>query len=867
MPFRRVCCVVATSLLLGAGAAAQPPVSPLTLLPGDAVPGPAPGGQERPAAAKGSDQTFVVWYEQTEIRGARLDAGGQVIDSSPIRIARDRIGPNAALPRNATRSPQVAWNGESWLVVYPGETVSASGLYTTTYIFGVRVAPSGAVLDQAPIVIRTSEEVDPDSNNPPEWPAVAAGPDGNWTVVWSESAGTYVRVLRAHRLSPAGVKLTTTPLTLTNTAQYADAGQPEIVGLADGFLLSMRFGTMYGDNHDIWGRRYDTQMTPLTPAFFNVGSGDAQRYAAARPAAGGADALIVAQSTAGALYGFRLPAGAPTPANAAGHLLASAAAAREFGAGFDGQSWVLGHVQPGTSSNTLLVRRYSAALAPVDPAPLTVPPAPGFASAPYSFGPAVAELVGGGAKVLWHDNAVPADYNVWGSRLMPGAPPQPRELVSVEVPTQSAGGVATRPDGSGVLVYWSSSAAVQRILAQRFDSAGQVVDPEPVQVAAYTFPSSAGVPTVACNGAMYMITWPSGSKAWARRLLHDGAFLDPAPVPVLPVQDLEVVNMLSVEVSAIGDTFLVAGYSRQSFNRPYLRYARVRGSDMTVLDPTGPSFDLHTNQLGGFTTPQISPVGTPGAQRFFVVYTDFPPAGESGIDFELISPDGTRGHGTVAPGQSGASSPTVAAIGDAALVVYREDGPDGRDLFARQFTSQGIALTPETLVLSAPDSQAAPRLVSDGDSYFLAWSDYRHESGQNPLEPSRADVWGARLDASGASLDGVGFPVHVSPESEGAPRLGVLGDDRYLVFYSALTPQYPNVYRGGTRVIGAGACPADFGGDGSVTTADVSAFLSAWFADVANGSLDADFDDSGLTTTADITAFLGAWFGAIAGGC
>jgi len=62
-------------------------------------------------------------------------------------------------------------------------------------------------------------------------------------------------------------------------------------------------------------------------------------------------------------------------------------------------------------------------------------------------------------------------------------------------------------------------------------------------------------------------------------------------------------------------------------------------------------------------------------------------------------------------------------------------------------------------------------------------------------------------------------------------------------------------------------CPADFDGSGTVGTADLTAFLAAWFNDLADGTREADFNASGQTTTADITAFLGAWFAAAAGGC
>ncbi|HYE03202.1 MAG TPA: hypothetical protein VD963_08195 [Phycisphaerales bacterium] len=65
----------------------------------------------------------------------------------------------------------------------------------------------------------------------------------------------------------------------------------------------------------------------------------------------------------------------------------------------------------------------------------------------------------------------------------------------------------------------------------------------------------------------------------------------------------------------------------------------------------------------------------------------------------------------------------------------------------------------------------------------------------------------------------------------------------------------------------AGACSADFDASGTVTTADITAFLGAWFADLAAGGTVADFDLSGATNTADISMFLSAWFAAVAGGC
>ncbi|HYE03357.1 MAG TPA: hypothetical protein VD963_08995 [Phycisphaerales bacterium] len=65
------------------------------------------------------------------------------------------------------------------------------------------------------------------------------------------------------------------------------------------------------------------------------------------------------------------------------------------------------------------------------------------------------------------------------------------------------------------------------------------------------------------------------------------------------------------------------------------------------------------------------------------------------------------------------------------------------------------------------------------------------------------------------------------------------------------------------RQIAAYPCPGDFDRNWLVGTADITGFLSAWFADLANGTTEADFDRNGVVGTADITSFLNAWFASL----
>jgi len=62
-------------------------------------------------------------------------------------------------------------------------------------------------------------------------------------------------------------------------------------------------------------------------------------------------------------------------------------------------------------------------------------------------------------------------------------------------------------------------------------------------------------------------------------------------------------------------------------------------------------------------------------------------------------------------------------------------------------------------------------------------------------------------------------------------------------------------------------CPADWNADGAATSADISAFLTAWFFAATSGTPGADFDASGITDSRDLSAFLATWVAAVQMGC
>jgi len=62
-------------------------------------------------------------------------------------------------------------------------------------------------------------------------------------------------------------------------------------------------------------------------------------------------------------------------------------------------------------------------------------------------------------------------------------------------------------------------------------------------------------------------------------------------------------------------------------------------------------------------------------------------------------------------------------------------------------------------------------------------------------------------------------------------------------------------------------CPADFNGDGTVNSTDVSDFINQWFQDQVEGTLVTDWDHNGVVNSTDVSGFINSWFEDTAAGC
>ena len=720
--------------------------------PGDMIISAAAGMQVECDVARGGDTYLAVWSDGrstpddywpfategsgTDIYAVRLDASGNPIDAVPLVIDQ-ALGDQV--------EPQVAWNGENWLVVWKSATVT---LPTYERLEAVRVAPDGTVLDPTPITVHDDESFY-DWNGP-----ALEGGDGEW-IVTCQANGPVVGLLA---------------IRITGEGAVANPGGE----LVHDTFFSLDFDVAFaGDEYlFVWGGPFDAprgrlfgaDLTPLGPSFPIPFSDNAT--------SDGTDFLVVRASGSGPLAtvdAVRITHDGLVPdpvftidTSSAGTCCANVT--------WDGTYyWV--------SWGQLSVARVEPDGTLVDPGGVDfdVP-----ASYPIST-PRFAGVVGGGLQLVWNHGVSGADYpkDVFTARVDTAAQLGDETVISTGAPAQVDAELAAG-DEVNLLVYRSRTSDAGRILAHRIDDTGAALDAEPIEVATGPIPGlgvpSLGGPGAAWNGSNFMITWSDGLQIFARRMLPDGTFLDPTP--------LVVMDGFDPDVAAVGSIFLVVGIDFLSDNPQWQATHSMR-----VDGTTGLSLDAEPNALGGFAIFAQHPHVVSWADRWLVVWQrnishDNPAAGTT---VAFVDADGTT------PGLIEAPvgwRPEVAVAGDRALLVAvtQTIASATTDLAGAILLADGTFPDPAFTISSAADKQLMPTATWNGSEFIVAWEDKRSSV---IYFDERTDIYAARIGLDGAVLDPGGVAAAAATVPEIQPALLSVGG-RTLLAVSTLLSDAPH---------------------------------------------------------------------------
>jgi hypothetical protein len=772
----------ASASLPDAPKAASPDLDREILLPGDATIGPAALNQTSAQIAAGGNGYLVVWEDsrtnhlnilgnqgcqggepcgQTlkDIYAARLDANGQLVDTTPIVVSQATWDQTL---------PQVAWNGQNWLVVWNSQRV-ANFSYTTD-VMAARISPQGVLLDSQPIVVDGNPTIDE------LYPGVAS--DGtNWVVVWFDQ-GSYFE-LDAARISPEGTHLDPGGVPIYQP-QFPQAPYNFSIAFAqDEFLIAMQQWGPSDDN--IAALRITPSLQPIG-SFTNISTASGNQT---HPdvASNGTDFFVVwhdQRFTPSRVFGSRV--------NHAGQALDPSGIDISGGNGgypspevtWDGTQWIVAWDNYGSAS---YASRISTAGVVLDPGGVTI--------APNSSLPALAGKPGGGAQVVFTDSrgggASPSD--IYTASFSAAGAAGPNAPVSLGAPSQRQPDLA--PNGSGYMsVFLSEVSGETRIKAQRLNSDGTAIDSEPILVQGGF--RTLRAPRVAWNGTLYLVIWEDyafirGSvtgSTFGKRVAANGTVLDATAFEIVPGN--------FPDVAALGSDFLVVSTHEATNHIRYPKSVVVTGGGVVQGSPViiGSNFSLY---------PRVTALGN----RWLVTWQRHPthdnPA--SSINANFVNPDGSPvGEFNVAPSTS--RRPNVAAGPTQGIIVYYKSG----DVYARRILPDGTLLdaSPGMQVTSAPNDQFLPAVAWSGSEYVVAYEDYRNVLY---LDKPVSDIYGTRVDINGAVLDPSGFAIANDFIPEIQPVVEALNGS-YLIGYADFKYQAPyTAYRINVRQGQAGGLP------------------------------------------------------------
>ncbi len=246
----------------------------------------APGGQWDPALAFDGTNTLGVWQDD---RAAGSIFGGRV---TPGGAVLDQQGIPIALAPNDQRQADVAFDGANYLVAWRDERSTGA-----MEIYAARVTTGGAVLDSGGIPVSTGGCCR-------HSPAVASG-SGTSLVAWVGPGSTYTDI-RGARLSPEGVVLDPISIQISDGSSWE--WNPAVAFDGTNFFVVWR------DERSSPGDIYGTRVTPdgvaLDPEGIRITTGAAAWFPTI--AFDGTNYLVVwSNNQLGDIYATRVtPAGA-----------------------------------------------------------------------------------------------------------------------------------------------------------------------------------------------------------------------------------------------------------------------------------------------------------------------------------------------------------------------------------------------------------------------------------------------------------------------------------------------------------------------------------------------------------------------------
>ncbi len=374
--------------------------------------------------------------------------------------------------------------------------------------------------------------------------------------------------------------------------------------------------------------------------------------------------------------------------------------------------------------------------------------------------------------LVWHEYRG-SDYDICGARVNPSGV----LLDTVSIPISTAPGTQRGPkiifDGVNFFVTWydKRSDSLGDIYCARVSQSGEVLDPAGTAVSTDT--AEQGAPRVAAGDSNYLVVWTHGRyDVCGARVGHSGEVLDTNFIVI----SAEVRNQMYPSVSFDGVNYFVTWQDNR--NDSYDIYGTRVDQSGLVVDSTG----LHlTTIVGSEYIPYIKFGNESYLLSWYKAY-DIQGAriDQTGNVIDTL-------HFTISTAANNQSRPSLSYYADYYFVVW-EDFRDVENFDVRgaRVSNSGSVLDPSGIDISANSCiERCPSITPGNKGYFIVWQDKRTGS---------FDIYGARVDITGAVIDTLGIPISTAQNDQEFPTVAFDGTHYLVVWHDKRHGPYPWIY-------------------------------------------------------------------------
>jgi hypothetical protein len=411
--------------------------------------------------------------------------------------------------------------------------------------------------------------------------------------------------------------------------------------------------------------------------------------------------------------------------------------------------------------------------------------------------------------VVWSDarNGDHSRSDVFGTRISSAG--AVLDVLSIDISTDGPNELlpVVAWNGTNYLVVWDET----RLVATRVNSAGTVID-------AKQFPLSdangdEANPAITSDGTNWFVVWEDyrngNADIYGARIANNKTKLDGLGFPIATGSDAQATPSV-----AFNGTRYLAGWLRTDGSGGHVEARRVSKAG-ALLGTTATALSSSILEL----EPSVGARGS----TFIVTWEEFRLETSSfDVRGRRINSNGAVPDSDSFPIGDSSTHELLPAIADGAtssLVVW-QDQRSSIDIRGARLGTGKTILDPDGITLSTeqtPNSEAAPSIAWNGSEYLVVWEDDRSGTG--------SDIYGTRVDPSGAVLDPGGIPISTATGDQLAPSVAA-GGAAFLVAWGDSRSGASDVY--GSLVLADGTVDEPDGIAISTATGEQSAVSVGW---------------------------------------